>query len=148
MRQVAHFNVARLQFPPGDTRVAGFVDNVPRVNAIAERSAGFVWRHVDESAALGDGIRFETLNEDPCLAISLSLWRSDSELWHFVNKTVHGGFLRRRTEWFEPWPGPNYVLWAHGATAHPRWSMAGTGFDIWPSTARATLPTISNIPAC
>lgn len=119
MVRIAHMNVARLRFPPGDPRVAGFVDNVPRVNAIAERSAGFIWRHVDEGASVGDGIRFEALDDDPCLAISLSLWRSVAELRHFVTKTVHGAFLRRRVEWFEPWSGPNYVVWDHAEAGPP-----------------------------
>lgn len=34
--QVAHMNVARLRHPPGDPRVAGFIDNTSKVNAIAE----------------------------------------------------------------------------------------------------------------
>lgn len=119
MSRVAHLNVARLRFPPGDPRVAGFVDNVPRVNAIAERSSGFIWRYIDETAAVGDGIRYEALDADPCLAISLSLWNSVGDLWHFANKTVHGGFLRRRAEWFEPWSGPNYVVWDHDGETRP-----------------------------
>src|SRR5436190_20852135 len=96
---ITHMNVAKLRHPPGVPRVSGFVDNVPKVNSIAERSPGYLWRHVDEGAAVGDGIRFQALNADPCLAISLSLWRSFADLQQFVYKTVHGGFFRRRTEW-------------------------------------------------
>lgn len=118
MAQIAHFNVARLRFPPGDPRVAGFVDNVHRVNAVAERSVGFVWRHKDEGAEV-NGVRFEALDPDPHLAISLSLWSSLDTFRHFVNKTVHGAFLRRRVEWFEPWDGPNYAVWTHTDTTPP-----------------------------
>ncbi len=117
--QIAHFNVARLQHPPGDARVAGFIDNVPKINAIAERSPGFVWRLVDESAAVGNGIAYQANDKDIRLAISLSLWASVEDLWHFVNKTAHGSFLRRRADWFEKWPGPNYVLWPHAGSEPP-----------------------------
>ncbi len=117
--QVAHMNVARLRFPPGDPRVAGFIDNVARVNAVAERSPGYVWRLSDESAAVGNGITFQAVDPDPCLAISLSVWDSVESLWHFVNKTVHGGFLKRRVEWFAPWTGPNYVIWPHAGSTPP-----------------------------
>jgi heme-degrading monooxygenase HmoA len=116
---VSHMNVARLRFPPGDSRVAGFVDNVSRVNAIAERSPGFIWRHSDDESDLGLEARFQALDPDPHLAISLSVWESAQHLRQFVNKTVHGGFLRRRAEWFEPWPGPNYVVWNIDAGGRP-----------------------------
>ncbi len=117
--QIAHFNVARLRHPPHDPRVAGFIDNVSKVNAIAERSKGYVWRWADESAAVGDGIAFQAVDSDVHLAISLSIWTNVEDLWHFVHKTAHGSFLRRRTEWFEPWPGPNYVVWPHDGHTPP-----------------------------
>lgn len=116
---IAHFNVARLRHPPGDPRVAEFIDNVPKINAIAERSPGYVWRLVDESAAVGNGIAFQTNDKDIRLAISLSVWNSVEDLWHFVNKTAHGSFLRRRADWFEAWQGPNYVVWPHIMTEPP-----------------------------
>ncbi|WP_375691631.1 DUF3291 domain-containing protein [Pseudooceanicola sp. LIPI14-2-Ac024] len=108
---VAHYNIARLRHPPGDPRVAGFVDNVTRVNAVAERSDGFVWRLVDNAAAPEGAGAYEALLGDPRLAVSLSVWLSPEALRFFVQQTVHGGFLRRRAEWFEPWDGPNYVIW-------------------------------------
>lgn len=117
--QIAHFNVAKLRHEPGDTRVAGFIDNVAKVNAIAERSPGFVWRLTDDSAAVGNGVSFQALEKDLRIAISMSVWTSAAELFHFVNKTAHGGFLRRRSEWFEPWVGPNYVIWPHAGEASP-----------------------------
>lgn len=46
---LAHFNWATLKAPVGDPRVAPFVDAVPKVNALAERSPGFVWRSGEEA---------------------------------------------------------------------------------------------------
>jgi heme-degrading monooxygenase HmoA len=108
---IAHFNVARLLHPPGDPRVAGFTNNVLRVNAVAERSPGFLWRWKDEAATIEGSGGFQAVDADPCLAISFSVWESADALHHFVQKTVHGSFLRRRQEWFGPWEGPNYVIW-------------------------------------
>lgn len=119
MAQIAHFNVARLRHPPADPRVAGFIDNVGKINAIAERSPGYVWRWADESASIGNGIAFQAVDQDIRLAISLSVWRSVEDLRHFVHKTAHGNFLRRRAEWFEPWLGPNYVVWPHSGNQPP-----------------------------
>lgn len=117
--QVAHLNVARLRQPPGDPRVAGFIDNVPKVNAIAERSPGYVWRYSDEALSVVEGVAYQGLAGDPKLAISLSVWESVDHLWQFVNKTVHGSFLRHRAEWFEPYDGPNYVIWNHASDTPP-----------------------------
>jgi hypothetical protein len=117
--QIAHFNVARLRHLPHDPRVAGFIDNVSKINEVAERSPGYVWRWADETAAVGDGITYQAADKDIQIAISLSVWNSVEDLWHFVNKTAHGSFLRRRAEWFEPWPGPNYVVWPHNGAEPP-----------------------------
>ena len=108
---LAHLNVARLRHLPGDPRVAEFVDNVPKVNALSERSPGFVWRLDDGSARASPEREYQALWGDPLLAVTLSVWENCEALMHFVGKTVHGSFLRRRSEWFEPFQGPNYVLW-------------------------------------
>ena len=108
---VAHMNLARLRAPAGDPLVAEFVDNVPRVNALAERSAGFVWRLGDGSARVADDVPFEAMLDDPMIALSLSVWETAKDLRFFVKQTAHGGFLRRREAWFEPMSGPNYVIW-------------------------------------
>ena len=63
--QIAHFNIARLRAMPGDPLVAEFIDNVPKVNSIAERSPGFVWRLNDQSAQVARDIRFQAVMDDP-----------------------------------------------------------------------------------
>jgi len=108
---IAHYNVARLKELPGHPAVAEFIDNAPKVNAVAERSPGFVWRLDDTSATVSGSNTFQAVAGDPCLAISLSVWENTELLMSFVKKTIHGSFLRRRADWFHPWDGPNYVVW-------------------------------------
>ena len=108
---IAHYNVARLKELPGHPAVAEFIDNAPKVNAVAERSPGFVWRLDDSSATVSGSDTFQAVAGDPYLAISLSVWENTDLLMSFVKKTIHGSFLRRRAEWFYPWDGPNYVVW-------------------------------------
>ena len=43
---IAELNIGRLLHPVGDPRIADFVDNLGRINAMAERMPGFVWRLV------------------------------------------------------------------------------------------------------
>ncbi|SMY07791.1 DUF3291 domain-containing protein [Flavimaricola marinus] len=110
MTHLAHFNWAALLAPTGDPLVAEFVDNTGRVNAIAERSAGFVWRHGDEDVA-GRRIGWPLFTEAPTMIASFSVWESPEAFKAFVYKTVHGAFLRRGAEWFERGGSVNYALW-------------------------------------
>lgn len=108
---IAHLNIARLRALPGDPRVAEFINAVPAVNAIAERSPGFVWRWEDNSTRVAADVPFEAALSDPLLAVSLSVWERATDLINFVHQTLHGAFLRRRSDWFEPATGPAYVIW-------------------------------------
>jgi heme-degrading monooxygenase HmoA len=116
---IAHFNVARLLHPPGDPRVAEFTTNTLRVNAVAERCPGFLWRWKDEASTVDGSGGYQAVEADPNLAISLSVWDSVEAFRFFVQQTVHGTFLRRREEWFAPWGGPNYVIWPCAPEAIP-----------------------------
>ena len=41
---LAEFNIGTLKHDWDDPRVADFANNIDRVNAIAQRSPGFVWQ--------------------------------------------------------------------------------------------------------
>jgi heme-degrading monooxygenase HmoA len=104
---LAELNIARPRFPLEDPRMAGFVDNLNRVNAVAERSPGFVWRLVGEGNDATD-IRFD---DDPETIVNMSVWESAEHLEHFVWNTVHKQIYRRRGEWFPPFGKPYFVMW-------------------------------------
>ncbi|NNF72539.1 MAG: DUF3291 domain-containing protein [Rhodobacteraceae bacterium] len=108
-RHLAHFNWATLVDEMGSPRVAGFVNAIERVNDLAERSDGFVWRSGNEAVET-QSIDWP-LFHDPRVIASFSVWQSPENLKAFVYKTVHGAFYRRKEEWFEPGAGPSYVLW-------------------------------------
>jgi Domain of unknown function (DUF3291) len=46
---LAELNIGRIRYEIDDPRMADFTDNLVLVNGIADRSAGFIWRYVDES---------------------------------------------------------------------------------------------------
>jgi hypothetical protein len=107
---IAQLNIGVLTHPRGAAEVAEFVNNVPRVNQLAERSEGFVWRCVDEQAAItAEGINF--FDGDPRATFTLSVWETLSQFQAFVRRTIHGGFLRRRENWFVPLGVKTYVIW-------------------------------------
>ena len=107
---IATFNVGLLTHPRGHEAVAEFVDNAPKVNAVAERSKGFVWRCVDDDGAVrSEGVNL--FDGDPRLAFTLSVWETVEDFEHFVHKTIHNGFLGRRAKWFIPLEMKTYVMW-------------------------------------
>lgn len=118
---IAQLNIGLLNYPRGHEKSAEFVDNAPRVNALAERSKGFVWRCVDEAAAIAaEGIEF--FGGDPRWTFTLSVWETLEDFDAFVHRTIHGGFLRRRETWFAPLDSKTYVIWRIPAGHIPKLS--------------------------
>ena len=104
---LAEINVGRLRHPIDDPRIADFADNLDRINALAERSEGFLWLLKDDS---GNATHISAF-DDPQVIVNLSVWESPESLHAFAYHTVHRGFVQRRTEWFEGFDGPYLALW-------------------------------------
>ena len=104
---IAELNVARLKHDINDPRIADFVNNLNRINAVAERSEGFVWRLKDDA---GSSVSMPAAN-DPRLIPNLSVWDSVVSLESFVFDTVHKRFYKRRAEWFEVMDEMHFVMW-------------------------------------
>ena len=105
-RHLAQFNIARIKYPLDDPRMAEFVDNVARVNALAEAIDGFIWRLQDDS---GNAMNIKVY-DDPRVLPNLTLWENVEALERFVWQTVHKRFYGRREQWFEHIETP-LVLW-------------------------------------
>jgi hypothetical protein len=105
--QLAQINIGRPRYPLDDPRIADFVDNLDRVNALAERSDGFVWRLKDET---GNATQISAF-DDPSILLNMSVWRSVETLEAFAYQTVHRRFVQRRHEWFERFDGLYLALW-------------------------------------
>ena len=104
MRHLAQLNVGRLRYDIDDPRMADFVGNLARVNALADRAEGFVWRLQDDG---GNATSFRPY-DDPRIAINMSVWESVEALERYVWQTVHKRFYGRRREWFEEFEGPYF----------------------------------------
>jgi len=120
---VAHFNWATLLDDFGSPTIAPFEAAVPKVNALAERSSGFVWRDGAEREN-GLAIGWEIFKENPRAIASFSVWRSPADLRAYVYRTVHGAFFRRSGEWFVQGSG-RHLLWFVPAGHIPRWTRRG-----------------------
>ena len=107
MQHLAQLNIGRFRYPTSDPRMEDFMNNLDLVNAIAERSPGFVWRLKDES---GNATNFRPF-PDPQMAVNLTVWESVEALERYVYQTVHKRFYGRREECFDTMAGPHLVMW-------------------------------------
>ena len=106
-RHLAELNIGRLLHPLDDPRMADFADNLERVNGIADRSEGFVWRLKGDS---GNATGIQAFDH-PRIILNISLWESVDALERYVWQTVHKRFYGRRHEWFDRFEGPYFVMW-------------------------------------
>lgn len=95
---LAQINVGRLLAPVDDPRIADFVANLDRINALADGTPGFVWRLVGEGNNATD---IQPRPDDPLFAINMSVWTGLDALAGFVYRSAHRDIMRRRREWFE-----------------------------------------------
>ena len=89
---IAELNIARAQYDLDDPRMAGFMNNLDRVNAIADRSPGFVWRLQSDT---GNATDIKVMG-DPRIVANLSIWETVEDLERFVFNTAHKKIYDRR----------------------------------------------------
>jgi len=85
---LAQLNIGRIRYEIDDPRMADFTNNLALVNGIAERSAGFIWRYIDESGNATNTRPYA----DPRIIVNFSVWESVDALERFVWRTVHKRF--------------------------------------------------------
>jgi len=104
---LAQINIGRLVAPLEDPRIAGFLAQLDGINALAERSPGFVWRLQSDSGNATD----IAYNDDPFVIVNMSAWESIEALRDFIYRTPHVEVLKERLQWFEKPVKPHYCLW-------------------------------------
>ncbi len=115
--QLAQLNIATLLAPLDSPQLKDFVDNLDRINALAEGSDGFVWRW-DESYDLdGDAAANGSDAKAPAhpfgdnVIVNMSVWRDVEALQAFAFRSDHVEIVRRRREWFAKMDQAYMVLW-------------------------------------
>ncbi len=104
---VAQVNIGRIRADLDDPIMAGFVDRLEEINALADASPGFVWRLQTPE---GNNTYLRPFADDRTL-LNMSVWKTVEELRHFAFKTAHVELLRRRHAWFEKFEGAYAALW-------------------------------------
>ena len=105
--QLAQINIGRVRGPLDGEVMREFMEALDEINALAERSPGFVWRFKTDA---GNATPVQAY-ADPRLLVNLSVWESVESLRHYVYRSRHGRFFARRSNWFEKFDAPHLALW-------------------------------------
>lgn len=123
MWELAQINIGRLLAPTDDPIVAEFMGALDEINALADRSPGFVWRMQTEE---GNATSVPVDADDAVLIANMSTWTSIEALADYVYRSDHTAFLRRRREWFQRFESAHAALWWVPAGHRP---SLGEGLD-------------------
>jgi hypothetical protein len=103
---LAQLNIGTLKAPLDSPELKPFVDNLDRINALAESSDGFVWRLKGDG---NDATSLRPLGDN--VIINMSVWRDVDALLAYVYKTAHVEIMRRRREFFSRMSNSYLALW-------------------------------------
>jgi hypothetical protein len=104
---LAQVNIALPVEPLTSPRLAGFVNALEEINALADTAPGFLWRMQTED---GDATAIRAFDDDR-LIVNMSLWTSLDALADYVYRSGHVEVMRRRREWFSPMREAYQALW-------------------------------------
>lgn len=106
--ELAQLNIGIIKGPIDSPVMAEFVANLVRINALADRTPGFVWRLQTEE---GNATAIRPYPENENMAVNMSVWRDVESLGKYVYSSAHVEVMRRRREWFEKMDQAFLVLW-------------------------------------
>jgi len=104
---LAQLNIAKMLAPLDSPLMADFVNNLDRINALAESSEGFVWRLKDDA----NNATSVKIYDDDFLIVNMSVWKNIDSLFKFAYQTQHLDIFKRRNEWFEKMKDMHMALW-------------------------------------
>lgn len=103
---LAQINVARLKAPIDSPQLKDFVDNLDRINELAENSEGFVWRLKGDG---NDATALRPFGDD--VIVNMTVWRDADSLRNYVYNSPHTAIMKRRREWFARMAEAYYCMW-------------------------------------
>lgn len=107
---LAEINIAKMKgVDINDPIMKEFVDNLEAVNTLAEESEGFIWRLKDDTGSY-NATSLNPYNDEQII-INVSVWESIETLEHYMYKTFHSEFLKRRKEWFLKFGKAHTAMW-------------------------------------
>jgi heme-degrading monooxygenase HmoA len=120
---LAQVNIGRLRAAIDDPIMDGFRTQLDPINAIADRSPGFVWRLQTED---GNATAIRPY-ADERMAINMSVWESLEALRAFTYSGAHLEVFKQRRDWFSHLREAATAMW---------WVPAGHVPDVAEARAR------------
>jgi hypothetical protein len=105
--QLAQVNVGRMLAPIDSSTMRSFVALLDEINALAERSPGFVWRLKGEG---NDATSLRPFDDD-MIIVNMSVWEGIDALRSYVYGGAHAAVMRRRRSWFSAFGAAYMALW-------------------------------------
>jgi Domain of unknown function (DUF3291) len=109
MYSLAQVNIARTLAPLDDPLMAEFVARLDEVNALADKSPGFIWRLQTPD---GNATAVKAYN-DPLIIFNMSVWTTLNDYSNYVysSESLHREVMKQRRRWFQRFDGPYTALW-------------------------------------
>lgn len=120
--QIAQLNIAQMLTPADSPQMAEFFDNLNRINALADRAPGFVWRL---QSAIGSAV--STYYFGQAAIVNMSVWQDIESLHDYVYRSAHAEIMAKRRQWFAHLREAYSVLW---------WVPAGTNLTLQQAKTR------------
>ena len=108
--QLAQFNIARLIEPLDSDESSEFVRALDPINMLADVSPGFVWRLQGEDGQPSSYLKIPEI-DDPDMLVNFTIWDDLASFTHYVYRSGHGAYFRRRREWFAASELAQVVCW-------------------------------------
>ncbi len=104
---IAQINIGTLRAPLEHPSISGFTSRLDEINALADKSPGFVWRLQTQD---GDATSLRPYGDDRVI-VNLTVWQSLGDLKDFVYRSHHVQLVRQRADWFLRPTAAIYALW-------------------------------------
>ena len=103
---LAQVNIAKRLALLDDPIMQDFINNLDKINAIADSSDGFIWRLKDED-------KDEAVNvfHDDSLVINMSVWEDLDSLFNYTYNSGHIEVFKRKKEWFSKMKMMHMAFW-------------------------------------
>jgi len=105
---LAQINIGRILAPLDSDVMAGFVQRLDEINALADGSPGFVWRLQTDA---GNATELRPYGDDDTILLNMSVWESVAQLNAYVYRSAHAEVLKQRRQWFANFGKPIIALW-------------------------------------
>src|SRR5262245_44695082 len=104
---IAQVNIGRMKGALEDPVMAGFVARLDEINALADRSPGFIWR----LQTSGGNATYLRPYDDDRILFNMSVWESIEHLKRYVYTSAHLEAPQPREAWFAKFSGVYTALW-------------------------------------